>query len=164
MCRKTRGHGPNISVIDLVACGLWHPNGVRETRHPRSQASPAVWGTRPLVIPAIMGQATLAAGAEVAMCRITNCQGPRGNKHRCHGPLSWWSLGLSMDLCPCGRWESQKDPGRQFSRVSCGPSVATPSETSIVQLQHCGAESPVARDRGRTNNCIHRSLSVWFWG
>ena len=91
---KNRGQGPNISAIDLVACGLWHPNGVQETRHPRSQASPAVWGTRPLVISAIMGQATLAAGAEVAMCRITNSQGPRGNKHCCHRPLSWWSLGL----------------------------------------------------------------------
>jgi hypothetical protein len=72
MSRKNRGQGPKFSAIDLVACGLWHPNGVQETRHPRSQASPAVWGTRPLVISATMGQATLAAGAEVAMCRITN--------------------------------------------------------------------------------------------
>ena len=36
---------PSISLL-----GLWHPKGVQETRHPRSQASPAVWGTRPLVI------------------------------------------------------------------------------------------------------------------
>ena len=106
-CAEKPWPRPKLSAIDLVACGLWHPNGVQETRHPRSQASPAVWGTRPLVISATMGQATLAAGAEVAMCRITNSQGPRGNKHCCHRPLSWWSLGLSIDLCPCGRWESQ---------------------------------------------------------
>ena len=68
---------------------------------------PAVWGTRPLLISATMGQATLAAGAEVAMCRITNSQGTRGRKHCCHRLLSWWSLGLSIDLCPCGRWASQ---------------------------------------------------------
>ena len=53
---KRRGQGPNISAIDIVACGLWHPNSVQETRHPRSQASPAVWGTRALVISATMGQ------------------------------------------------------------------------------------------------------------
>ena len=85
---KNRGQGPKISAIDLVACGLWHPNSVQETRHPRGQASPAVEETRPLVVSATMGQATLAAGAEVAMCRITNSQGPRGSKHRCHRPLS----------------------------------------------------------------------------
>ena len=68
---------------------------------------PSCLGNAPLVISATMGQVMLAAGAEVAMCRITNSQGPRGNKHCCHRPLSWWSLGLSIDLCPCGRWESQ---------------------------------------------------------
>ena len=160
MCRKNRGQGPNISAIDLDACGLWHPNGVQETRHPRGQTFPAVWGTRPLVISATTGQATLAEGAEVAMCRITNNQGPRGSKHCCHRPLSGglWDCQLISVLVVSGR--VSKDPGRQFSRVSCGQSVATPSETSIAQLQHCGAESPVAKDRGDTKNCSHRSLSL----
>ena len=54
-----------------------------------------------------MGPATLAEGAEVAMCRIINSQGPRGNKPCCHQPLSWWSPGLRIDLCHCGRGEGQ---------------------------------------------------------
>ena len=49
----------------------------------------------------------------------------------------------AIDLFPCGFWESHQEPGRQLSRVSCGPTVATPN---VKRTMHC-AETPVGKDQ-----------------
>ena len=64
------------------------------------------------------------------MCRITRGQGPRRDTKI-----------AAIDLFPCGLWESHQEPGRQLSRVSCGPTVATPNVKRTMQC----AEPPVAQ-------------------
>ena len=44
------------------------------------------------------------------------------------------------------------------------PVSATLNETSRMQLQHCGGESPVAKDGGKNKSCSHQPLSLWSLG
>ena len=62
--------------------------------------------------------------------------------------LSLWSLGESVRP-----WQTILE------------SVLWPiSGNTYNAMQHCGAESPLAKDRGKNKNCSHRSLSLWSLG
>ena len=125
MCRITRGQGPGRnktlqpSISYLVVSG--RVTNIQEDNY-REFPVAHQWHSR----------------MKPEQCSVPNHPWPRTEKKQTIA---------AIDLFPCGLWESQQDPGRQLSRVSCGPSMATPNErsTNETRAMPC-AETPVAKD------------------